>query len=112
MAREITEDKVILPIWHGVTREQVVQFSPPLADKLAIDTQIGSQAVAIQCLKVIRPDIYAKHSHDELARIGSGRAVQELGQEIDGERRFRFLNRSRCRLFWAVCLHVGEQYCA
>ena len=32
VAREIEEDRVILPIWHGVTRRHVLQFSPPLAD--------------------------------------------------------------------------------
>ena len=63
VSREIDEDKVILPIWHGVTRKRVVEFSPPLADKLAIDTSsISSQEVAIQILKVIRfADMVVNH---------------------------------------------------
>jgi hypothetical protein len=30
------ERKVILPIWHGIQREDLLQFSPWLADKVAI----------------------------------------------------------------------------
>ena len=62
VSREIEEAKVILPIWRGVTREQVVRFSPTLADKLAIDTsRVGSQEVAIQILKVVHADLYEQH---------------------------------------------------
>ncbi len=37
-AREIGGRKVILPIWHGVSREDVLAYSPPLADKVALST--------------------------------------------------------------------------
>ena len=30
--------KVILPLWHGVTKKEVAAYSPSLADKLALDT--------------------------------------------------------------------------
>jgi hypothetical protein len=29
---------VLLPIWHGVTKQQVIEFSPSLADKVARST--------------------------------------------------------------------------
>src|SRR3989304_3141486 len=29
VAREVSEDRVILPVWHGVARAQVLAFSPP-----------------------------------------------------------------------------------
>ena len=36
-AREVAaEGKVILPVWLGVTKEDVLKFSPPLADKYAV----------------------------------------------------------------------------
>lgn len=38
VAREIDGVKVILPLWHGVTKEEVAAYSPSLADKLALDT--------------------------------------------------------------------------
>ncbi len=37
-ARQITGEKVILPIWHQINREEILRFSPLLADKLAIQT--------------------------------------------------------------------------
>lgn len=37
-AREVQGKKVILPIWHGVTRAQVFKRSPTLADRVALDT--------------------------------------------------------------------------
>ncbi len=30
--------KVILPIWHKVTRDEVLSYSPALADKFAFNT--------------------------------------------------------------------------
>ena len=37
-AREIEGQKVILPIWHGIGKEEVLAQSPPLADKIALST--------------------------------------------------------------------------
>lgn len=37
-AREIEGRKVILPIWHGIGKEEVLAHSPPLADKIALST--------------------------------------------------------------------------
>jgi len=83
VSREISEDKVILPIWHGITREQVVAFSPPLADKLAIvTTGIAPQDIAIQIIKVIRPDIYQSHPRSQLERMVTGEALRDLEHEL------------------------------
>jgi hypothetical protein len=83
VSREISEDKVILPIWHGITREQVVAFSPPLADKLAIVTAgMAPQDIAIQIIKVIRPDIYQSHPRSQLERMMTGDALRDLEHEL------------------------------
>jgi len=37
-AREIDGRKVILPIWYGISKEDVLKYSPSLADKIALDT--------------------------------------------------------------------------
>ncbi|MGD0280986.1 MAG: toll/interleukin-1 receptor domain-containing protein, partial [Dissulfurispiraceae bacterium] len=37
-AREIEGKKVILPVWHNVTKNDVLKFSPALADKVAAST--------------------------------------------------------------------------
>lgn len=38
VAKESDGEKVILPIWHKVTKNEVLQFSPILADKKALNT--------------------------------------------------------------------------
>lgn len=38
MARETNGGKVVLPIWHKVTKDEVLRHSPILADKLALST--------------------------------------------------------------------------
>ena len=38
VAREVEGQKVVLPIWHRVSKDDVLQYSPPLADKLALST--------------------------------------------------------------------------
>ena len=84
VAREITEDRVILPIWHGVTRTDVLAFSPPLCDKVALNTAgLSAEDVAIQILREVRPDLYTKHPRAQLQRIASGAALTDLQREID-----------------------------
>jgi hypothetical protein len=36
VAREIEGEKVVLPIWHNITKQDVLENSPPLADKIAL----------------------------------------------------------------------------
>ena len=86
VSREVEEDRVILPIWHGVTRQDVLDFSPPLADKVALKTEgVSAQDIAIQILREIRPDLY-EVPRSELERLASGAAIHELQNEIDRTR--------------------------
>jgi hypothetical protein len=46
----------ILPIWHRVSAEEVLSFSPPLADLRALRTaQESLETIALQILRVVRP---------------------------------------------------------
>jgi len=38
VTREMTGEQIILPIWHRITKAEVVSYSPSLADKLARNT--------------------------------------------------------------------------
>ena len=38
VGRNVDGEQVILPIWHGLTKQEVIEFSPTLADKLARST--------------------------------------------------------------------------
>ena len=51
VAREMNGHKVILPIWHKVTKDEILQYSPTLADKLALNTAIHSIKEIIEQLK-------------------------------------------------------------
>jgi hypothetical protein len=54
-AREIEGRKVILPIWHNILYEDIIKYSPTLADKLAVSTSKGLDYVVREIVKVIEP---------------------------------------------------------
>ena len=54
-ARDVVEHGILLPVWHGVTRDDVLQYSPPLADKVAVSSTAGIQEVVRKLCEVIRP---------------------------------------------------------
>ena len=85
VAKEIDQPGTILPIWHGVDRHEVLEYSPSLADKVAVKTSAASaDEIALQILSVVRPDIYGQHDHANLRRLASGEALAELQEELDG----------------------------
>jgi hypothetical protein len=49
-AREEAGKKVILPIWHGITREDLLQYSPAFADRLAKISSNDSYDVIVSSL--------------------------------------------------------------
>lgn len=51
--REVSEGKVILPIWHNITKQEVQDFSPTLANKLAMNSAIQTPAEIAEELKKI-----------------------------------------------------------
>jgi len=51
-----TKANLILPIWHNVTKEEVMGFSSPLADKVALHSNKGLDYVISQLLKTIQPE--------------------------------------------------------
>jgi hypothetical protein len=84
VCRDVYEGRVLIPIWHGVTREQVMAFSAPLADKVALLTAGSSaQDVSLKLLCELRPDLYEKHPRYQLERLANGEAIAELQQNIE-----------------------------
>ncbi len=53
MAREDGGERVILPVWHNVTKEMLASYSPMLADRLAADTEDGVTEVAARIVVAI-----------------------------------------------------------
>jgi TIR domain-containing protein len=54
--REANGRKVILPIWHKVTADEVRQFSPILADRLAASSSEGVEKLVDQVVQVLEED--------------------------------------------------------
>ncbi len=52
-AREEDGQKVILPVWHNVDKSMITQFSPILADVLAVNTNESIGYVAQKIIEVI-----------------------------------------------------------
>ena len=40
-AGEETEHKIILPVWHKISADQIREYSPTLADRVAVSTETG-----------------------------------------------------------------------
>jgi TIR domain-containing protein len=51
--KEVNGNKVILPIWHRVTFEEVRAFSPILADRLAENSAVGLERVVQRIVEVL-----------------------------------------------------------
>jgi hypothetical protein len=48
-------DKDLLPIWHGVTHQEVMEYSPPLAGRKAVASSDGVAKVVQEIISVIHP---------------------------------------------------------
>lgn len=66
--------KVILPIWHKISRDQILEFSPTLAGKLAARTSDGLRAVADQIVEVLE------------GPVDAGQVISESVSELDAQR--------------------------
>lgn len=59
ITKEIEGEKVILPIWYGVNKTVIAQYSPTLADKVALNAdQMSVEDLAVRLIEVCRPDLY------------------------------------------------------
>lgn len=55
VTRAVGGEQVLLPIWHEVTKKQVIDYSPSLADKLARNTATHTvEEIAAEIAEVIR----------------------------------------------------------
>ncbi|GAK60834.1 signal transduction protein [Candidatus Vecturithrix granuli] len=73
-AREIQSGKVILPVWHQVQFDDVVRYSPTLADKIAVSTDRGLDVVVQQVLAAFgqspsQPSSSVSTAHPDYGKI-------------------------------------------
>jgi len=65
-AIEVDGDKLILPIWHNVSRQDVARFSPTLADRVSVSTSKGINAVVYEILRIAKPELTLRATSSEL----------------------------------------------
>ncbi|HKR43681.1 MAG TPA: toll/interleukin-1 receptor domain-containing protein [Paraburkholderia sp.] len=54
VTRSVTGDQVLLPIWHKLSKQEVIAYSPSLADKLARNTATHTvQEIAAEIAELI-----------------------------------------------------------
>jgi hypothetical protein len=57
ITREVSGEQVLLPIWHDITKQEVIDYSPSLANKLARNTAINTiDEIADEIAQVIKRD--------------------------------------------------------
>lgn len=49
-----TESKKILPVWHRLSATDIARYAPLLADRLAVSTEIGVDAVADAIVRAVK----------------------------------------------------------
>jgi hypothetical protein len=61
LAKEIGSKKVILPIWHELTKDDLLAYSPSIADKKALRSdELSVLKLAVEVIKVVRPDLFKR----------------------------------------------------
>lgn len=55
ITKSVSGEQIVLPIWHNITKKEVLDFSPSLADKVARNTSSYTvEEIALEIAEVIR----------------------------------------------------------
>ncbi|MDD5169300.1 MAG: DUF1883 domain-containing protein [Syntrophales bacterium] len=55
VTRTVSGDQILLPIWHNITKQEVIDFSPSLADKVARSTATHTvQEIAAEIAELLK----------------------------------------------------------
>lgn len=68
LSRATSGERIILPLWHRIGKEDVRQYSLYLADLKALSTELGVEALSFEIMKRVRPDILDSHVRIHMAR--------------------------------------------
>jgi TIR domain len=84
VAREMDGHKVILPIWHQLTRADVLKSLPIMADKLALLSSDGVASVAKSLVEVIRPELLTVENSTDAAVLAGKRLAEAVNRDHPG----------------------------
>lgn len=118
VSRQVNGERVILPIWHGVSKEEILKFSPFLADIKALSTSADTPEQIIQQLvRVVRPDIYrqmriAEMIHQAL-RKGKYKVVpiSEINRSTEKQSKLTEQQKMRAKaIYYGIGQHLNKSY--
>jgi hypothetical protein len=56
VTRAVTGEQVLLPVWHEITKKELIEYSPSLADKVARSTGTHTiEEIAAEIIEVVQP---------------------------------------------------------
>ena len=123
VARETEGESVIIPIWHNITKREILKFSPPLADLVGADSSEGVEAVAKRIIYSVKSTFdYPTHSTGFLADFEKKPSKQRRFQwgykylisvsDVMGKgRNYNLLNKKEGRQFLEIGLvELIEKY--
>lgn len=55
ITRSISNQQILLPIWHNITKQEVIDYSPSIADKVARNTSVNTiEEIADEIAEIIK----------------------------------------------------------
>lgn len=86
-ARESEEgEKIILPVWHNLSAKDVSQYSPLLADRLAVSTDQGLAAVAKAITEAILIKVQSENQTTSIHLEGIIARLESLERKQAGQK--------------------------
>jgi hypothetical protein len=75
MSRELTGERVLLPVWHDISAAELATRAPLLAARLGVDTARGLERVATELLRAMRRSAAVNSSPPEQTFLSSWSAL-------------------------------------
>lgn len=98
LSKEVNrKQKIILPIWHHITVDEVAEYCPYLGDKVALSTDMDIEELALKIISVVKPDLInsmaLKHQMRKLIKNSDVKEVEFKNIHVDDKIRHNRLPR-------------------
>lgn len=77
VAREVSGVKVLLPVWYEIDADQIRNYSPTLADRVAVSSTKGLDHVFAELMRAISPEESAA------VHVGNTKAVTNIADVVE-----------------------------